>query len=53
MGQTSPQEVHHQVDFATSEEGPGRGTFAGPGDASTRGELLEPTPYGPPRTEDV
>ena len=53
MGQTNPQEVHHRVDFATNEEGPGRGTFAGPGDAGTRGEQLEPTPYGPIRTEEV
>ena len=52
-GQTDPQEVHHQVNFTTDKEGPGRGTCAGPGDAGTQGEPLEPTPYGPPRTEDV
>ena len=49
----SPQEIHRQVDFAPSGEGPGRETFTGPGDAGTRGEPLEPTPYGPLRTEDV
>ena len=35
VGQTSPQEVCHQVDFATKEEGPGREIFAGPGDLGT------------------
>ena len=53
MGQTNPQEVCHQVDFTTSKEGPDRETFAGPGDVCARREPLEPTPYGPPRTDDV
>ena len=53
VGRMSPQEICRQVDFAPSGEGPGRETFTGPGDAGTRGEPLEPTPYGPPRTEDV
>ena len=48
VGRTSPQEVRRQVDFATSEEGPGRETFAGPGDVGAQRKSLEPTPYGPP-----
>ena len=53
VGQTSPQEISWQADFAPSGEGSGRETFTGPVDAGTRGEPLEPTPYGPSRTEDV
>ena len=48
VGQADPQEVHHRVNFTTDEEGPGRETYAGPGDTGTQEELLEPTPYGPP-----
>ena len=53
VGRTSPQEICQQADFAPSGEGSGRETFTGPVDAGTGGEPLEPTPYGPPRTEDV
>ena len=53
VGQTSPQEISRQADFAPSREGSGRETFTGPVDAGTRGEPLEPTPYGPSRTEAV
>ena len=53
VGRTNPQEVHHQVSFTIDEEGPGRGIFAGPWDTGTWEEILEPTPYGPPWTEDV
>ena len=53
VDRTSPQEVHRRVDFAKIEEGPGRETLAGPRDVGVQEELLEPTPCGPPRTEDV
>ena len=53
VGQTSPQEVRCQADFAPSGEGPGREASADPGDIGTWREPLEPTPYGPPKTEDV
>ena len=53
VGQTSPQEVHHQADLVPSGEGPGTVASADPRDIGTRREPLEPTPYGPPRTEDV
>ena len=53
VGWTSLQEICRQVEFAPSGEGPSRETFTGPWDAGTREEPLEPTPYGPPRTEDV
>ena len=49
----SPQEVCHQADLVPSGEGPGMVASADPGDVGTQREPLEPTPYGPPRTEDV
>ena len=53
VGRMSPQEVCHQADLAPSGEGLEMMASADPGDVDTRREPLEPTPYGPPRTEDV
>ena len=53
VGQTSPQEERHQADLVPSGEGLGTVASADPGDVGTQREPLEPTPYGPPRTEDV
>ena len=53
VGWMSLQEVCHQADLAPSGEGPGTVASADPGDVGTRREPLEPTPYGPPRTEDA
>ena len=53
VGWTSPQEVHHQADLVPSGEGLGTVASADPGDIGPWREPLEPTPYGPPRTEDV
>ena len=49
----SPQEVCCQADLVPSGEGQGTVASAGPGDVGIRREPVEPTPYGPPRTEDV
>ena len=49
----SLQEVRCQADLAPSREGLGMVASADPGDVGTQRELLEPRPYGPPRTEDV
>ena len=53
VGWTSPQEIHRQADFVPSGEGPGIVASADPRDVGTQREPLEPTPYGPPRTEEV
>ena len=53
VGQTSPQEVHRQADLVPSGEELGTVASADPGDVGTQREPLEPTAYGPPRTEDV
>ena len=53
VGWMSLQEIRHQADFVPSGEGPGTVASADPRDIGTRREPLEPTPYGPPRTEEV
>ena len=53
VGRTSLQEVCCQADLVPSGEGLGTVASADPGDIGTQREPLEPTPYGPPRTEDV
>ena len=53
VGQTSLQEVRCQADLVPSGEGLGTVASADPGDVGTWREPLEPTPYGPPRTEEV
>ena len=53
VGQTSPQEVCCQAYLVPSEGGPGTVASADPVDIGTRREPLKPTPYGPPRTDDV
>ena len=53
VGRMSLQEVCCQAYLVLSGEGPGTVASADPGDVGTRREPLEPTPYGPPRTEDV
>ena len=52
VGQTSLQEVHSWVDLVPSGEGPGTVASADSTDVDTQREPIEPTPYGPPRTED-
>ena len=53
VGWTSPQEVCRQADFIPSGEEAGMMTPADPRNEDTRRETVEPTPCGPPRTEDV
>ena len=53
VGQTSPQKVRRQADLVPSGEGPGTVASADPRDVGTWKEPLEPTPYGPPRAEEV
>ena len=53
VGWMSLQEVHCQVDLVPSGEGPETVASTDPRDVDTRREPIEPTPYGPPRTEDV
>ena len=53
VGQTSPQDVRCQADLVPSGEGPVTVASADPRDIGTRREPLEPTQYGPPRTEEV
>ena len=53
VGWTSQQEVRHQADLVPGGEALGTVASADPRDVGTKREPLEPTPYGPPRTEDV
>ena len=53
VDQTSLQEVRRQADSIPSGEGAETRTPADPRNEDTRRELVEPTPYGPPKTEDV
>ena len=53
VGRTSPQEVRCQTDLVPGGEGSGTVASADPGEVGTWREPLEPTAYGPPRTEDV
>ena len=53
VGWTSLQEVPRQADLVPSGEGPGMVASTDPRDIGTQREPLEPTPYEPPRIEDV